>query len=389
MMQNIKAIIEQHRPPLTDEKVTQAAIANAHISGAGEHAAFVYGIRFTKDGHPHTGLIRYVGKSTNPARRFGRHLRENSQSRIHRAVIKHGAGCFSLELLEQCNGETRLAADAAALAREIHWIDALRTARDRHGLNSTKGGEGTVLTDEVRELHAPRRRKMLNEIKSRPEILEKMRSLAKSRAQEPTYGAHRAAILKRVWESPQYRANHSEAARKWHSDPENQKKHAERVRRQSQRPEIREMLVANLRAVNSNPAVRAKIRATQKRMFAENPALVEAKAETARALHQDPTYRAKRDAGIKAKLEDPVYMAERIALTKGRHSESPAFVRSAKIGIHLHWHKSHAANGKLEAAAKQLSSLRSHLAEALKAGEASKIIVQATAYLSLIDGAAK
>lgn len=29
MMQNIKAIIEQHRLPLTDEKVTQAAIANA------------------------------------------------------------------------------------------------------------------------------------------------------------------------------------------------------------------------------------------------------------------------------------------------------------------------------------------------------------------------
>lgn len=82
---------------------------------------------------------RYVGQSRKGlAARWREHVSEASQGSdtpLHRAIRKYGAGAFRAELLEQCDTQ------ASAYAAERRWI-AQRGTMAPAGYNATAGGEG-------------------------------------------------------------------------------------------------------------------------------------------------------------------------------------------------------------------------------------------------------
>ena len=89
---------------------------------------------------PRTGVVRYVGKSDNPKKRLGSHLRE---SRVEKSCHRHDwinslqSADLSpiLSIIEECPRE-------AWAEREIHWI-AFYRATGNDLTNNAAGGVGT------------------------------------------------------------------------------------------------------------------------------------------------------------------------------------------------------------------------------------------------------
>lgn len=191
------------------------------VFGRGEFKAFVYGIEFRKEGHAHSGMIRYVGKALDPERRFRRHMNpKDNYGYVQRSVSKHGPECFSLTYLAEARGDSKIEAEKLALQHEVRLIAYHNTALGKHGLNLTRGGEGTSLVGEAAERKRTASGKMLNEIKKRPEVQEKLRQIAVEKAERSrqtgvplpmhTPAAHhsRAATMRRKYrEDPEFRAN--------------------------------------------------------------------------------------------------------------------------------------------------------------------------------------
>jgi len=99
---------------------------------------------------PRTGFVRYVGKSNNPKKRLGSHLRE---SRVEKSCHRHDwinslqSADLSpiLSIIEECPRE-------AWAEREIHWI-AFYRATGNDLTNNADGGlgaSGCVHTEESR-----------------------------------------------------------------------------------------------------------------------------------------------------------------------------------------------------------------------------------------------
>lgn len=105
---------------------------------------------------PHSGVIRYVGKSNNPAQRLRSHLKDKMS--CHRTTWLAGLSRKGLRpmlvLLEKCPEETWE-------ERERHWIKFLRE-NGADLVNNTDGGEG--VTGHSPELRA----KMSAAMKGRP-----------------------------------------------------------------------------------------------------------------------------------------------------------------------------------------------------------------------------
>lgn len=82
----------------------------------------------------------YVGKTEfGIEKRFKQHINDaknGSEYAIHRAMRKHGAEHFWIELIEETDNPNE---------REMHWIEKLGAYE--HGYNETRGGEGSLLYD--------------------------------------------------------------------------------------------------------------------------------------------------------------------------------------------------------------------------------------------------
>jgi group I intron endonuclease len=83
----------------------------------------------------------YVGKTNNPVKRFQNHISRSrtlkTNQPIHFAMAKYGKDNFVFEIIETC-------CDAALLnAREIFWIENLKSNQKIIGYNITNGGEGS------------------------------------------------------------------------------------------------------------------------------------------------------------------------------------------------------------------------------------------------------
>ena len=100
---------------------------------------------------PRTGVVRYVGKSDNPKKRLGSHLRE---SRVEKSCHRHdwinslqSAGLIPiLSIIEECPRD-------AWAEREIHWI-AFYRATGNDLTNNAAGGVGPsecVVSEESRK----------------------------------------------------------------------------------------------------------------------------------------------------------------------------------------------------------------------------------------------
>lgn len=325
------------------------------ILGAGAAKAYVYGLRFTQEGHPASGLLRYVGKSVNPRHRFRRHMNpRDNYGAVQRAVLKHGAECFGLEILAECRGQTIAGAERLSLDVEVAMIARHGTSSQPYGLNLTVGGEGTSLVGEARQRASAKSREVLAAVKQRPEVRAKYKELARKRSQRP--GGLTALHSK---ESQRRRA---ETLRRRHAeDPEFHQKMVEHMRSVSQLDVTREAKKNRIQPPET--ASRKAKRESHYWKFRTNEARSRA-SSVAAAQHQDPAFSEKYRAGLARRYADPVLRAEHAEKSRERHRKDPAFGRAAKIGIALHWADRHLRDGKLDAASKQFQTLAFVLREA-------------------------
>jgi group I intron endonuclease len=96
----------------------------------------------------------YVGKTSDPSKRWLKHLKVSSGKRqkekfyIHRAISKYGADNFVFSIVQQLNTEQEL-----GLA-ETYWIEHFQSKNNKYGYNLTEGGEGVsgrVVSEATRQ----------------------------------------------------------------------------------------------------------------------------------------------------------------------------------------------------------------------------------------------
>ena len=328
------------------------------VVGKGDYCCYVYGLRFRKPNHPYDGMIRYVGKALDPWSRFSKHMSPtHSSGRVKRSVEKNGRECFSLEIMVKAYAHTKTDAEKTALKWEVEIISHLNTAKGKHGLNITIGGEGLSLVGEARARKRRINQRVMREIKQRPEVIEKYRELGRERFRDPEYKARMMAIIN----SPENIAKSKAALELRYQDEEFRTAQANRLRQITSDPEFQRRNGERTAKRNRDPAFIERNRVKQK--IAHNTdEMRQRKSDIAKALHADPEFSARYQEGLKRRYADPANVASHAEHTRKR-LENPAFSRSAKMGIHLHWAKKHFDNGKIEAAVDQVNKLRLLLAE--------------------------
>ena len=91
---------------------------------------------------------KYIGQTTQGyLHRFKQHLQESQYgdtSILHNAIRKWGEDNFKVEVIETC--------DVNQLdEREIYWISFYNTYKSKDHYNMTSGGEGYLLSDEIKD----------------------------------------------------------------------------------------------------------------------------------------------------------------------------------------------------------------------------------------------
>ncbi len=103
---------------------------------------FIYSILNTVNGK------RYIGRATDPKRRWKRHRRElkykyHHNEHLQRAWDKYGETAFSFEILETCLTKEQ------TWERERFWIKHYKSTHPEIGYNKDKGGKGPDLGPEA------------------------------------------------------------------------------------------------------------------------------------------------------------------------------------------------------------------------------------------------
>lgn len=198
---------------------------------------------------PLAGVIRYIGKSSDPERRFKAHLGRCSERKTHKdrwiaKLLKAGLKpeLVILEILSD---------DEDWAAAEVAAIGAARKA----GFpltNLTRGGEGAALTEEARAA------KII--AMGKPETRGKMSASARARWSDPD----RAQKGREANRTAEKRRRLSEAAKR-RSTPEYRAMMAERTRAAWADREKRAQIEAGI-----TPEVRAKVSAASKQFWASS-----------------------------------------------------------------------------------------------------------------------
>jgi hypothetical protein len=345
-----------------------------------EFNAYVYGVRFHKQGHAANGMIRYVGKSINPSRRFARHMKGKDKGILARAVLKHGDACFELIILAEFVAGSSEEAEKRALAKEVELIAVHRTVGTKHGLNLTLGGEGVRLVGEAMERHRALASVRMREIQSRPEVRKQYSELAKRRLQDPEYQKRWKKHIDNRRTDPRLIEIYRASGKRLWANPVTREKILRAFERSRQDPRFIEANRRRLAERNKDPAIRAKMAATQSRLKSD-PRVRAKIASIARNLHADPSFAAKYSEGLRRKHSDPEYAKKHAGHTKGRHQANPRFGLSAKIGIALHWAQTHETNGNARGAEKQRLTLASLLDQWGPSAAGYEIIDRAKHYL--------
>lgn len=319
--------------------------------------AFVYGLRFSLSGHPHDGLIRYVGKTINPDRRMRQHMAgKDAGGRLARSVRKHGSGAFSMEVLATYRCATIEDAEACAFQGETEFIAIYDTADGDHGLNQTLGGDGARLVGEARERQRLAAQAKLREILSRPEVQQKHAERTRLRFADEAFRKSWQAYCNERSADPNYREKLKEAVRRRKSERISWalfRRVCSLARSEADRQRSREQLIR----INTDPDVRRK-QIEGLRQYYRDEVHRKRKAETSRKLHKDPAFSRKYRAGIERRYSDPAKRAEHAATTSARHRADPCFTLSAKLGIALRWAEKHRRSGNAAGLEKQLVQLR-------------------------------
>lgn len=130
---------------------------------------------------------KYIGLSKDIEDRWYRHIHRPNlkKSRIDRAIRKHGADKFNLEIIEELPYDKPLLAE-----REKYWIAHYNSHEDESHYNSTYGGElpyakkGWHHTDAIKEKISQRTKGINNPMYGKHHTIEsrkKMSEIAKGR----------------------------------------------------------------------------------------------------------------------------------------------------------------------------------------------------------------
>ena len=186
---------------------------------------FIYGLKC-----PIAGVIRYVGKSTNPQKRLIRHI-----AGANRNETDHHTARWLRKL---CNvGLRPELVILHEVLNEEKWQDverefiAMAEIQGWRLTNSTAGGEGLDFLDAIsKEKWASNLSKAMKLIWSTPERRNEARERIVKSWQDPDCRKRRIDALKRNGESPKFRQRMTAINKEIHSRPEVKAKHAEAIK---------------------------------------------------------------------------------------------------------------------------------------------------------------
>lgn len=140
-------------------------------------------------------------------------LERGSDLIFHKAIRKHGLDAFDHEVLETCPTL------AEVLKREVHWIAELHTSVDEGGYNMTRGGEGNLMSESVKERHRQATSQGTRKARLRPEVRENHRRAMQEMCARSDIKEQRSKNSKEVASRPDVKAKRSVAALKMWSNP--------------------------------------------------------------------------------------------------------------------------------------------------------------------------
>lgn len=197
---------------------------------------------------------RYVGQSADIYKRWVEHRRGDRACRaFYNAVKKHGPDAFAFEIVELCAREE-------LNDRECFYIwgfDCLSP----NGYNLlTGGGQGQIMTAEVRERIAESRTRLYQD----PDFHARQAEANRQLAQRPEWRAKRAEVAQRVaqlaTEDPEVNARKVEAANRLWADPDFRARTTESIRRNAQDPTWGARTAANNRRRWADPDYKDRLR---------------------------------------------------------------------------------------------------------------------------------
>lgn len=191
--------------------------------------------------HRATGK-RYVGQSVNIRSRWTAHRHSDGDTRLARAIRRHGPDAFAFEIVELCTPEE-------LNDREAFYVWAFDCLSPKGYNLQSGGGQGQVATEEVRAKIRDANVRHLTHLSTDPEMRAKRARAVKVAYDNPEFRSSHLARSRSVnaalWADPEFRAKVSESvraatSRRW-ADPETRAdltwKIAESNRRKAQDPE--------------------------------------------------------------------------------------------------------------------------------------------------------
>lgn len=229
--------------------------------------------------------IRYIGKSSDPARRLQEHLNAATKGG------KYYAANWLRKLQSQSLVPTVVVLEVVAPGQD--WAEAERRQIAEHRAagypltNSTEGGDGAALTCPL-ALERARQSSILAH--ARPEVKEKDRQNSLKNWANPEYRAKHAEGMKRAFSDPVVLAKKSAASVKNWECTERRARQSDRQKQINKNPEYKAARLAVAAISNARPEVRAQRSASAK--ACNNRPEVKAKnADAQRKLWEDPEYR--------------------------------------------------------------------------------------------------
>jgi group I intron endonuclease len=127
---------------------------------------------------------------------------------FHKAIRKYGEDCFEHKILEVCHSLEDV------LKREIYWIDRLHTTVDENGYNMTKGGEGNLMPEAVKERHKLATSTGTRQAFLRQEVKENHRKAMEAVYKRPGMLASRGKAISAALSDPETKLKMSVASKR-------------------------------------------------------------------------------------------------------------------------------------------------------------------------------
>lgn len=327
--------------------------------GTEQSVCYVYGLRFAMPGHRFDGMIRYVGKSLNPKRRWRQH---QTGQFLHRGKLaqhlrKYGCGNFTLEILETCTADTKGDAERAAFRVEVELIALYDTCTGAHGLNTTLGGDGVVLEGENLERQREAGLRKIREVHARifadENFLKAQAARLDERRRDPIFHGKMVAGLRKRHADPGYRIRRLAAVAAARFSDDAVRRFNEGIKRRDSSPEQQ----ARMKAAGSRLSnYREKATDGLRRRFKNDPEFAQAHVDRLKAMcatekHQahlaiqvqrlanDDAVKTKRSATITKLFATDPDMKERHQSGIDRREQNPVFKKRRALGAARRWLK--------------------------------------------------